>query len=221
MKHWYKIILIIAMALISSRAMADNVVQHDTVYFYKSWEQILYMEPAAFIIDPIISVYTPYQVAIETGDTEVNDAIKTSYVAATLGDSIWLVNTDYLKDNFKGDSKKLSEFAPLFFNDKVAFVAYVGYGENISLKTIFFGEWEDVNYDELVDYYYIDFLTSKVIKITSESLSALLEDYHDLQMRYEGMKDYKKDYVIRDYFLKYFERAASDFMHPYILDLVE
>ena len=58
-------------------------------------------------------------------------------------------------------------------------------------------------------------------RVNSDYLSELLEDYHDLQMRYEGMKDYKKDYIIEDYFFKYIDRASEDFMHPNILDLVE
>ena len=46
------------------------------------------------------------------------------------------------------------------------------------------------------------------------------EDYHDLQVRYEGMKDYKKPEIIEDYFYKYIDRVTGDFMKPYILDLV-
>ena len=72
-----------------------------------------------------------------------------------------------------------------------------------------------------MDYFYIDFVTSTVHRVTNEYLSHLLEDYHDLQMRYEGMKDYKKRYIIEDYFFKYIDRATDDFMHPNILDLVE
>ena len=58
-----------------------------------------------------------------------------------------------------------------------------------------------------------------MVKITPSSLSELLEDYHDLQMRYEGMKDYKKREIMLDYFFKYIERANQDVMKPYILDL--
>ena len=58
-------------------------------------------------------------------------------------------------------------------------------------------------------------------KVNHSYLSELLEDYHDLQMRYEGMKDYKKQYIIEDYFFKYIDRATGDVMHPYILELVD
>ena len=70
------------------------------------------------------------------------------------------------------------------------------------------------------NFYYIDFLQKKVLRINHSALSGLLEDYHDLQMRYEGMKDYKKSYVIEDFFYRYIDRVAADPMRPYILDLV-
>ena len=71
------------------------------------------------------------------------------------------------------------------------------------------------------DFYYIDFINRVVKKVTPSYLSELLEDYHNLQMRYEGMKDYKKREIIEDYFLKYIDRASSDVMRPDILDIVD
>ena len=219
MKHWTRLIALAAMLWVAGHAMANDDVPRDTVYFYDTWEQMLYMTPEAMIVDPYIAAYTPYQVAIETPDDDLNDVIYKSHIAATLGDSIWLINCRYLKREFKGDAKKLSEFAPVFFNDKVAFVAYVGAGDHISLKNVLFGDWVDVDYDEVVDYYYIDFVNRKVRKVTPETLSELLEDYHDLQMRYKGMKDYKKNEIIKDYFMKFVDRATQDVMKPYILDI--
>lgn len=218
MKHWIRLFVLVSMALVASRASAAYEQPHDTVYFYDTWEQMLYMAPEAMIVDPIIEAYTPYQVVIETPDDNLNDVINKSHIAASIGDSIWLINSHYLKREFKGDVKKLSEYIPVFFNDRVAFIAYVGYGDNVSLKNILFGDWVDVDYDEVVDYYYLDFANRMVRKVTPEVLSGLLEDYHDLQMRYEGMKDYKKNYIIKDYFMKFIERTSEDIMRPYILD---
>ena len=62
-------------------------------------------------------------------------------------------------------------------------------------------------------------MKKKVQKVTPEVLSNLLESYHDLQMRYEGMKNYNKREIIHDYFYKYVDRATEDFMRPFILDL--
>ena len=74
---------------------------------------------------------------------------------------------------------------------------------------------------DVIDYYYIDFVNYKVRRVNPTVLSELLRDYHDLLMRYESMKDYKKRNIIEDYFFKYIKRATDDFMHPDILDLVK
>lgn len=220
MKNLYTYIILVLVALAPFRAAAVEE-QHDTVYFYDTWADILYQDPVAALIDPYIWASTPFQIGIEIEDEALNKAIKQSHIAATLGDSTWLINSEYLKREFHGDTKKLSDYMPFFFNEKVAYVAYVGEGDNMSLGAILFGDWVDYDYEDLVDYYYIDFANRKVIKITHNTLSALLEDYHDLQMRYEGMKDYKKREIIREFFIKYVERATMDPLRPYILDLEE
>lgn len=217
MKNWLKFILLAIVASCSIHAHAEE--PHDTIYFYDNWQQILFMEPSGGFMDPFLALYTPYEIAIETGVEKIDQAILKTHIAATLGDSIWLINSEYLKREFSGDSKKLREFMPFFFNDKVAYITYVGEGDNLSLKHILFGDMTELDYEEVVDYYFIDFQHKKVIKITPSSLSELLEDYHDLQMRYEGMKDYKKKDIMLDFFFKYIERVNQDVMKPYILDL--
>ena len=189
MKNWLKFILLALVASCSMQAHAEE--PHDTIYFYDNWAQIMYMEPSGGFMDPFIALYTPYEIGIETGVDRIDQAIRRTHIAATIGDSIWLINSEYLKREFLGDTKKLREFMPFFFSDKVAYITYVGEGDNLDLKHILFGDTE-IDYEEIVDYYFIDFQHKKVVKITPSSLSELLEDYHDLQMRYEGMKDYKK-----------------------------
>lgn len=216
MKNWLKFILLALVASCSMKAHAEE--PHDTIYFYDNWSQILFMEPSGGFMDPFLALYTPYEIGIETGVERIDQAIRRTHIAATIGDSIWLINSEYLKREFVGDTKKLREFMPFFFSDKVAYITYVGEGDNLDLKHILFGDTE-IDYEEIVDYYFIDFQHKKVVKITPSSLSELLEDYHDLQMRYEGMKDYKKREIMLDYFFKYIERANQDVMKPYILDL--
>ena len=128
------------------------------------------------------------------------------------------MSSQYLKKNFKGDAKSLEGFVPVYFNEKTAFLTF----QSMSLRDILFGKsLNDEETKYTVEFYYIDFVKREVRKVTPSYLSELLEDYHDLQMRYEGMKDYKKQYIIQDYFYKYVDRATRDFMRPYILDLVE
>ena len=205
------VLMVLAMTSIQAVALTSEI-PHDTIYFYNTWEQMFNEEPVIALVDPWIETITPYDVVITTDDSRISDRV----VAATLGDSIWLINTHYLRQNFGGDAKKLSDFVPLYFNEKVAFVVS---DAAMSVKDILFGPSED--YYPEGDYFYIDFQNRKVLKVTPTVLSALLEDYHDLQMRYEGMKDYKKRHIIEDYFFKYVDRATQDFMRPTILELVD
>ena len=207
------IIVLMVLAMTSIQAVAlTSEMPHDTIYFYNTWEQMFNEEPVIALVDPWIETITPYDVVITADDSRISERV----VAATLGDSIWLINTHYLRQNFGGDAKKLSDFVPLYFNEKVAFVVS---DAAMSVKDILFGPSED--YYPEGDYFYIDFQNRKVLKVTPAVLSALLEDYHDLQMRYEGMKDYKKRHIIEDYFFKYVDRATQDFMRPTILELVD
>ena len=205
------VLMVLAMTSIQAVAITSEM-PHDTIYFYNTWEQMFNEEPVIALVDPWIETITPYDVVITTDDSRISERV----VAATLGDSIWLINTHYLRQNFGGDAKKLSDFVPLYFNEKVAFVVS---DAAMSVKDILFGPSED--YYPEGDYFYIDFQNRKVLKVTPAVLSALLEDYHDLQMRYEGMKDYKKRHIIEDYFFKYVDRATQDFMRPTILELVD
>jgi len=224
MKLNIRYIIAMAALLMVSMQLRAETMPHDTVFFYKTWQQILDKDPEAVIIDPWIEVYTPFELYIETTDEKLNKSMREDYVAATLGDSTWLISSDYVKQNFKGDVKKLSGFMPLMFNDKVAYFLFFNVNAwNMSVVDILFGETasEGSSSEYAPDIFYMDFKNHKVKKLTPEVLSGLLEDYHDLQMRYEGMKDYKKRPIIEDYFYKYIDRATDDIMRPYILDLVE
>ena len=221
-KYFSKIIALATLLTVSLQLCAQNE-SSDSIFLYKTWTQMFDLTPEAVVIEPLVQVNNPYEVEILTMDPEVNEAIINNFVAATLSDSIWLVSSQYLKRNFKGDAKNLYGFVPLVYNEKVAFAVY-GLTSlwDMSVVDFLFGESESSGAsDGKKDYYYIDFLNRKVLRVTPKVLSGLLEDYHDLQMRYEGMKDYKKSEIIEEYFLKFIERASNDIMRPYILDLVK
>ncbi len=220
MKNCLKYLLMTLVATIGIFADASAVeARHDTIYFYESWKQMLDLQPVAMIEDPVFVPYSDCEVFIETGIDETNDMIKEKFIAFSLGDSLWYMNSEYLKKNFKGDTKNMDGFFPVFFNEKIAYV--ISYSP-LSVKDVLFGTNVDgVTERNSVDNYHIDFLNHRVNRVTHEYLSSLLEDYHDLLMRYEGMKDYKKIEIIEDYFFKYIDRATDDIMRPYIVDLVE
>ena len=106
----------------------------------------------------------------------------------------------------------------MFFNDKVVYLTANG---PVTVKEVLFGNTADGFTTPSMSYYYIDFLNHRVKRVTHSYLSELLEDYHDLQMRYEGMKNNKDKRIIEDYFYKYIDRATDDIMRPFIVDLVE
>ena len=221
MKNCIKYILILfALLMCTLHCSAVEPAEHDTVYFYDSWEQMFDLQPVAMVVDPYIEAFTPYEVYIITGDENINEILLDDHLAISLGDSTMLISSKYLKNNFKGSVRDLRGFIPVFFNEKVAFITY---NANMGVKEILFGNnwsFEDGEAVYKSEKYYIDFLNRRVERVTPSYLSSLLQDYHDLQMRYEGMKDYKKQYIIEDYFFKFIDRATEDIMRPYILDLL-
>ena len=213
MKNWYsRHIALILLATASLTAVAQDE-PHDTVYFYTTWTQIFDMAPETMVVDPAIDVYSPFELYVETGDKKANKRIKNEYIAASLGDSTWLVNSNYLKENFKGDSKDLYGYVPLFFSEKVAYAV---------AEECWYAERGNVSYNVLSTHnYYIDFAQHMVTRIDAKALSALLADYSDLRMRFEGFMDNNKSAILNDFFYRYVDRANEDVLRPYILDLVE
>ena len=185
-----------------------------------------YFEPVSMLQDPFIYAQSPLQVFFEIEDEKWNSVIEYDFLGASLGDSIWFINSNYLKMNFDGDVNLLKGYIPLSFNDKVAYFRYGGYAYGDSNVDIYYGlrsrKGSERTYNHINwHYYYIDFERRKVLKVNHNVLSDLLKDYHDLQMRYEGMKDYKKDAVIEDYFLRFIDRVSSDPMWPDMLDVAD
>ena len=180
-----------AMASLCAHAVEEP---HDTLYFYVTWQQMLDMEPDTMIVDPMIDYYSPFEIYVETKDKRVNKRIKNEYIAATVGDSTWVINSNYLRKRFKGDSKKLHGYVPLFFNEKVAYA--VG---------------EECVYSELGD------IAFNVVS----TVNFYIADYPDLRMRYESVYKNRRYRVVKDFFFDFIDRASEDVTRPYILDLVQ
>lgn len=201
----------------------DYHLRHDTVYVYESWESIFDQTPDAMLLNPMIDYYTPFIIDFNVPNEQNNETLHNETVALTVGDSIWLVNTSWLQQNFKGDCKKMDFWAPLYFSAKIAFVEWKSYrastgmtilGALLGDETLFYSDPEDTD----GDYYMIDFENAEVYKIDHKRLSVLLKPYRDLKIRYEGMKDYKKRYMIKYFFLEYVNRLNDDPSVPYLLD---
>ena len=219
MKNSLKYLFVLVIAVCALRGSAADSQPVDTLYFYDSWEQMLEFSPVAMMQDPWIFAPSAFRCYIETGDEDLDEKLWRKHIAFSLGDSIWLMSAYYLRQNFKGDVKNLDGYIPVFFNSKAAYIVQPG---KLSVKDLLVGPPEDAEYDfRKCEYYNIDFLNRVVKRVTPTVLSQLLERYHDLQMRYEGMKDYKKQEIIEDFYFKYIDNVTQDIMYPYILDLVE
>lgn len=207
MKRWKQHIVAFVLAMVSFQAMAfdECVTFFDNVYFYDSWSQIFELNPADTVKRPIITNESPYETTFAIKDEKQKLVYIKDHLAASLNDSIWVINSKYLQREFKGDAKMLKNFVPLYFNEKLAYVIY-SY------------PWEA---EYKVFYFYIDFEKRRVSKVTPKVLKELLAFYPDLLKRYESMRDYKSPIMIEDYFIEYVKRVTNDETRPYILDLVE
>ena len=207
MNNLFRHIALITAAVFSlhNAAVAGEEPQ-DTLYFFQTWQQVLDFEPVAYYESPVHIQPDANYLRFDFDDKEVNHSINHDYVVASLGDSVWFVNTTYLDEHFGGDNLKVNCYTRLFFSEKVAYLLV----DMIDIN--------DYGYMGEFFYCYIDFPNNRLLKLNQKMLSTLLEDYHDLQMRYEGMRDYDEPYMMEEFFLKYVDRAASDPMRPNIDD---
>lgn len=198
--------------------------RHDSVWVYNSWESIMDQWPDTLLINPEIEAWTPYDIEFTTRSKATNQMLQEQTVAVAVGDTTWLVNTQWLRDQgYKGDVKKMDDYAPLFFNAKLSFIQCVPThtSSGMALLGALLGDPElfsENPWENPADFYWIDFENKRVDKIDHKKLSELLSVYPDLQRRFEQMHDYKKRYVIQSFFIDFIQRAGGDPSYPYLLD---
>lgn len=231
MRLKYTLILLITLALgLSAQAgeQADTAaaapVPHDTVQVYCSWQAVLNHEPDTVAIDPKIQVNSPFDFSIEAqgkGSKPLKRILKQQAVAVTIGDSLWLMSSDWIKHNFKGDCGAFSRFVPLYFNSKVAFVQFrrnnatIGGALLNSLVTgltgIDFGVGMGDGYNgRPPKFYLLDFGEGRVRVVDHDLLLSLLDRYPDMKRGYMGRKDAEKTPMVNEYFMMWVDRISAD-----------
>ena len=183
----------LAMGAAAPHAQTYVPVTHDSVYVYNSWEAILDQWPDTMLVDPEIVAVTPFDIIIATPDEkDTQRMLQRKTVAVAVGDSLWLMSGQYLQRNFKGESKHMDAFVPMYFNAKVVFVQYNRPHRNFgtTLLDMLF-ESEDYDYEDELYYtvaplYLLDFENKRLHKVDHNVLSQLLADYPDLLRRYES-----------------------------------
>ncbi|MBR5102659.1 MAG: hypothetical protein IK092_06000, partial [Muribaculaceae bacterium] len=224
------ILLLLTVQSVALYAKDNNQTSHtpDIMLVYSTWERVFDDNPDTLLTNPSIKLYSPYEFEVEPADS--NDKALKKYInhgalaLYDVNDNVWLVNSRRLKDEFKGDAKKLDNYVPLYFSAKIAFVKYLDCSPSLGsmLLDMFFNgimsldTAVDYSNDDDANFFLIDFDAHEIKRVDHKKLQSLLEPYTDLLRRYTTMKNYKETYIINDYFLEYVNRLNEDPSVPYL-----
>lgn len=188
-------------------------VRHDSLHVYLSWEAMWGGNADTIVINPEFIPYTIYDIEFDCIKRDLNKMVRKQAVGVAIGDTLWYVNSRWLKDNFTGDCKRMRDYVPLYFSSKIAFIQWAG----TSLPGYFYSSVPDIEeYMDDPEIYVISFENKEVRLLDSDLLTNLLDDYPDLRRRYVSMRDYKERHMIAYFFLQYVERVNAD---PTVLPL--
>ncbi len=210
------ILLIVTLMLCASAGKAQSQSgdseRHDSLYVYLSWEAVWAGDADTVVLDPDATVYTPYDIEFRCDKKSLNNLIKKDAVAVSLGDTLWMVNSRWLKKNDFEGSRRMRNYVPLYISPKIAFVHWAG----VSIPDFFYHDVDLSEFMEDSNLYIIAFDLKRMVLVNQKQLSFMLEEYPDLKIRYESLKSYKEQETITDYFLQYVDRINAD---PLVLPL--
>ena len=222
---------IVAMvALLASASMEAQTEGNDTLMVYKSWEAIFDLMPDTIVANPLIKVRSDFDFEFKASSRDakaVSKMLKNEAVAVCMGDTLWLINSDWLKRYFKGDCKHFSRYVPLYYTGKIAFVQFQrdeptvgGFLLNVLIDGILgadsgIGMGDGYN-GETPKLYWIDFDNLRVREVNKKLLLELLEPYPDLLQRYTFRENQDETYLINEFFLDYVNRLNQDPEVPYL-----
>lgn len=222
--------LVAVVALFAAVRMEASTGGNDTLMVYNSWEAIFDLMPDTIVANPEIKVRSEYDFEFKATSRDakaVNKMLKNEAVAVCLGDTLWLINSDWLKRNFKGDCKHFSRYVPLYYTGKIAFVQFQrnnptvgGFLLNLLVDGVLgadsgIGMGDGYN-GETPKLYWIDFDNLRVREVNKNLLLELLEPYPDLLQRYTFRQYQDETYLINEFFLDYVNRLNRDPEVPYL-----
>lgn len=222
--------LVAVVALFAAARMEASTGGNDTLMVYNSWEAIFDLIPDTIVANPEIKVRSEYDFEFKATSRDakaVNKMLKNEAVAVCLGDTLWLINSDWLKRNFKGDCKHFSRYVPLYYTGKIAFVQFQrnnptvgGFLLNLLVDGVLgadsgIGMGDGYN-GETPKLYWIDFNNLRVREVNKNLLLELLEPYPDLLQRYTFRQYQDETYLINEFFLDYVNRLNRDPEVPYL-----
>ncbi len=219
--------LVIALTAIVTVMTAKAAGCADSLCVYLSWQSIFDQRADTVILNPEVEIRSPFDFDFSTDDKVARNMLKRSTVAVAEGDSVWYINSNWIKQNFKGDCSHFSRYVPLYFSAKIAFVQFLRNGPSFGgallniLVDGFTGLDTGVGMGDMYNgkpahFYHLDFTTMTVHKVDSDYLQTLLEAYPDLKRRYVMMKDYTETRMVNEYFLEYVNRLNYDQSVPFL-----
>ena len=208
---------------------------NDTLMVYNSWHSVFYNGHDTVAINPNVEIYSPFQYKFKPTEKDrksLSKMIEKQSVAVAIGDSVWLVNSKYLKDSLQGGYNKFfHDYLPLYFCEKIAFFQYVP--TEIDYLDVEIDNFQNLEYyvgvgrSSVLEYptgvadvahFVIDLANKTVYLVDKNYLLFLLQRYPDMKRRFEMMQGQNEYYLINEFFWDYVDRISHDPMAP---DIVE
>ncbi len=195
---------------------------HDTLRVYNSWSSIFGKGPDTIAVNPNIEINSPFNMKFKPTEKDskpLRKMIEKQSVVVSIGDSVWLINSHFIKDSLKGQYNDIFEnYVPLYFNRSMAFVQFIP--TEISYLPIEIDDFEGVTAGvgrdglfNVGDYGYvaiphfmIDLERKTITLVDRDYLLHLLEEFPDMHRRYEMMQDQHEFYMINQFFWDYVDR---------------
>ncbi len=206
----------------------------DTLMVYNSWKSVFYTGHDTVAINPNLEIYSPFQYKFkptEKNRKPLSKMVEKQSVAVAIGDTVWLVNSKYLRDSLQGSyNKYLRDYLPLYFSEKIAFFQYLP--TEIEYLDAEIDNFENLQYyvgvgrSSVLEYpngvadvahFVIDLEHHAVFLVDKNYLLYLLERYPDMKRRFEMMEGQNEFYLINEFFWDYVDRISND---PYAPNIV-
>ncbi len=207
----------------------------DTLMVYNSWHSVFYDGRDTVAVNPNVEIYSPFQYKFKPTEKDrkpLSKMIEKQSVAVAIGDSVWLVNSKWMKDSLQGGyNKYFHDYLPLFFSQKIAFFQYIP--TEIDYLSFEIDTFEGLEYyvgvgrNSVLEYssgvadvahFVIDLVNKTVCLVDRDYLLFLLERYPDMKRRFEMMQGQNEFYLINEFFWDYVDRISSD---PFAPDIVQ
>lgn len=205
----------------------------DTLKVYNSWQALFFNGPDTMAINPNIEISSPFNFKFkptEKDNKPLRKMIEKQSVVTSIGDSVWMINSHYIKDSLQGEYNRIFDnYVPLFFNEKMVFIQFlpteisylpveIDNLEGVMAGVGRYGIYNAGDYGYVaVPHFMIDIASKSINLVDRNYLLFLLERYPDMKRRYEMMQDQNEFYMINQFFWDYVERAERDPYFPEML----